>query len=45
MTLAAVALKQGEQVAVVAFSNKLKAYVPPGRGLAHLQVILMRFMI
>jgi uncharacterized protein (DUF58 family) len=40
MTLAAVALKQGEQVAVLAFSNTLKAYVPPGRGLPHLQVIL-----
>jgi uncharacterized protein (DUF58 family) len=40
MTLAAVALRQGEQVAVVAFSNTLKAYVPPGRGLTHLQVIL-----
>ncbi|MDB5054222.1 MAG: hypothetical protein JWM44_2272 [Bacilli bacterium] len=40
LTLAAVALKQGDQVAVVAFSNILKVYVPVGRGLAHLQVIL-----
>lgn len=40
MALAAVALKQGDQVAVLAFSNELKAYLPPGRGIAHLQVIL-----
>jgi uncharacterized protein (DUF58 family) len=40
MTLAAIALKQGDQVAVLAFSGTVKAYVPAGRGMAHLQVIL-----
>lgn len=37
LTLAAVALKKGDQVALVAFSNRVKVFVPPGRGLAHLQ--------
>ncbi|MNH99760.1 hypothetical protein D3C73_525390 [compost metagenome] len=39
LTLAAVALKQGDQVALLAFSSRVKVYVPPGRGLAHLQVL------
>ncbi|MEK8132287.1 DUF58 domain-containing protein [Paenibacillus filicis] len=39
LALAAVALKQGDKVAVLAFSSKVKVYVPPGAGLAHLQMI------
>ncbi|MEW9701194.1 DUF58 domain-containing protein [Paenibacillus sp. SI8] len=37
LTLAAVALKQGDQVALLAYSNRVKVYVPPGKGLLHLQ--------
>jgi uncharacterized protein (DUF58 family) len=37
LTLAAVALKQGDQVALIAYSNQVKVYVPPGKGLSHLQ--------
>ncbi|MBD0383660.1 DUF58 domain-containing protein [Paenibacillus sp. WST5] len=37
LTLAAVALKQGDQVALLAYSNQVKVYVPPGKGLLHLQ--------
>jgi uncharacterized protein (DUF58 family) len=37
LTLAAVALKQGDQVALLAYSNRIKVYVPPGKGLLHLQ--------
>lgn len=40
ITVAAAALKNGDYVAVIAFSKKIKAYVPPGKGLAHLDVIL-----
>lgn len=39
LSLAAVALKQGDKVGMLAFSNKVKVYVPPGAGLAHLQVM------
>lgn len=39
LTLAAVALKQGDQVALVAYSNQVKVYVPAGKGLPHLQVL------
>jgi uncharacterized protein (DUF58 family) len=37
LTLAAVALKQGDQVSLLAFSSQMKVYVPPGKGLQHLQ--------
>lgn len=37
LTLAAIALKQGDQVALLAFSSTVKVYVPPGKGLQHLQ--------
>ncbi|TXK80995.1 DUF58 domain-containing protein [Paenibacillus sp. N3.4] len=37
LTLAAVALKQGDQVALIAYSSQIKVYVPPGKGLIHLQ--------
>jgi len=40
LTVAAVALKQGDYVSVQAFSNEIKAYIPPGKGLAHLRTIL-----
>ncbi|SDD40389.1 Uncharacterized conserved protein, DUF58 family, contains vWF domain [Paenibacillus sp. UNCCL117] len=39
LALAAVALKQGDKVALLAFSSRIKAYVPPGAGLAHLQTL------
>lgn len=39
LTLAAVALKQGDQVALIAYSNKVKVYVPAGKGLPHLQAL------
>ncbi|WP_235941314.1 DUF58 domain-containing protein [Paenibacillus puerhi] len=39
LALAAVALKQGDKVALLAFSSKVRVYVPPGAGLAHLQTI------
>lgn len=39
LSLAAVALKQGDKVGLVAFSNRIKAYVPPGTGLVHLSVL------
>ncbi|MFD0698258.1 DUF58 domain-containing protein [Paenibacillus sp. GCM10027628] len=37
LTVAAVALKQGDQVALLAYSNHVKVFVPPGKGLQHLQ--------
>jgi uncharacterized protein (DUF58 family) len=37
LTLAAVALKQGDQVALLAYSTRVKVYVPPAKGLTHLQ--------
>ncbi|MFX3632636.1 MAG: DUF58 domain-containing protein [Candidatus Pristimantibacillus sp.] len=39
LALAAVALKQGDKVGLLAFSNRIKVYVPPGAGLAHLSVM------
>lgn len=40
LTLAAVALQRGDQVAALAFSGTLLAYVPPAKGMAHLQTII-----
>lgn len=40
ITLAAVALRQGDQVAFLAYSHEIKKYIPPGRGMAHLHTIL-----
>ncbi|WP_063860469.1 MULTISPECIES: DUF58 domain-containing protein [unclassified Paenibacillus] len=37
LTLAAVALKQGDQVALIAYASQVKVYVPAGKGLSHLQ--------
>nr|WP_285891306.1 DUF58 domain-containing protein [Paenibacillus pasadenensis] len=39
LTLAAAALRQGDQVALIAYSSSVKLYIPPGRGLAHLQTL------
>ena len=40
LTLAAVALQRGDQVAALTFSGRLTSYVPPGKGMAHLQTII-----
>jgi uncharacterized protein (DUF58 family) len=40
LTVAAVALRQGDYVSVIVFSNKVKAYIPAGKGMAHLQTII-----
>ncbi|MDY7221237.1 DUF58 domain-containing protein [Halalkalibacterium halodurans] len=39
LSLAAVALKQGDKVGLIAFSNEIKAYVPPATGMKQLQVM------
>lgn len=40
ITVAAAALQKGDYVSVLAFSNEIKAFVPPAKGMAHLQTIL-----
>ncbi|WP_244933677.1 DUF58 domain-containing protein [Neobacillus mesonae] len=40
LTVAAAALKKGDYVSVLAFSKEIKVYVPPAKGMAHLQTIL-----
>lgn len=40
LTVAAVALRQGDYVSVIAFSNKVRAYIPASKGMAHLQTII-----
>lgn len=40
ITVAAAALQKGDYVAVLAFSKKVKAYVPPAKGMQQLQTIL-----
>ncbi|MGJ7910073.1 DUF58 domain-containing protein [Neobacillus sp. LXY-1] len=40
ITVAAAALQKGDYVAVLAFSKEIKVYVPPAKGMAHLQTIL-----
>ncbi|ASS68632.1 MULTISPECIES: DUF58 domain-containing protein [unclassified Paenibacillus] len=39
LAVAAAALKQDDQVALIAYSSRVKLYLPPGRGLAHLQAM------
>ncbi len=39
LTLAAVALRQGDEVSLLAFSNDIKVYVPFGKGTSQLQKI------
>ncbi|WP_404346351.1 DUF58 domain-containing protein [Sutcliffiella horikoshii] len=40
LTVAAAALQKGDYVAVLAFSKNVKAYIPPAKGMPHLQTIL-----
>ncbi|GAE29696.1 cell division protein DivIC [Halalkalibacter hemicellulosilyticusJCM 9152] len=40
ITVAAASLQKGDQVAVLAFSSQVKVFVPPAKGMAHLQTIL-----
>ncbi|MCG1020881.1 DUF58 domain-containing protein [Sutcliffiella horikoshii] len=40
LTVATATLQKGDYVAVLAFSKKVKAYVPPAKGMQHLQTIL-----
>ncbi len=40
LTVIAAALQKGDYVSVLAFSKEVKVFVPPGKGLAHLQTIL-----
>ncbi|MCJ7842006.1 DUF58 domain-containing protein [Lederbergia sp. NSJ-179] len=40
ITVAAAALKKGDYVSVLAFSKEVKKYIPPAKGMEHLQTIL-----
>lgn len=40
LTVATAALDHGDYVSVVAFAKDINVYVPPGKGLSHLQTIL-----
>lgn len=40
LVFSAVALQQGDLVSVLLFSDAIKHYVPPGRGLGHLRTIV-----
>lgn len=40
LSLAAVVLRQGDQASALVFSGEVRAYVPPGRGMGHLQTIV-----
>lgn len=40
ITVATAALKNGDYVGIIAFSNDIKVYVPPEKGIDHLQKIL-----
>ena len=40
LTVTAAALQKGDYVSVLAFSKDIKVYVPPAKGMAHLQTIL-----
>ncbi|MGM0843610.1 MAG: DUF58 domain-containing protein [Bacillota bacterium] len=40
MTVSAAALQKGDYVSVLAFSKDVKVFVPPAKGMAHLQTIL-----
>ncbi|MCM3727468.1 DUF58 domain-containing protein [Neobacillus cucumis] len=40
LTVTAAALKKGDYVSVLAFSKEIHVYVPPSKGMAHLQTIL-----
>ncbi|WP_335484698.1 DUF58 domain-containing protein [Bacillus sp. JJ1773] len=40
LTVTAAALQKGDYVSVLAFSKEVKVFVPPAKGMAHLQTIL-----
>ncbi|MBO8171549.1 MAG: DUF58 domain-containing protein [Bacillaceae bacterium] len=40
LLVAAAALRQGDYVSVLAFSNQVKAFIPPGKTMSHLQTII-----
>lgn len=40
LTVAAAALQRGDYVAVLAFSKEVHTYIPPNKGIEHLQTIL-----
>ena len=40
ITVIAAALKKGDHVSVLAFSKEVKVFVPPAKGMSHLQTIL-----
>ncbi|WP_235576045.1 DUF58 domain-containing protein [Rossellomorea vietnamensis] len=42
LTVTAAALQNGDYVSVLAFSKNVKVYIPPAKGMAHLQTILHR---
>lgn len=42
LTVAAAALQNGDYVSVLAFSKGVHVYIPPAKGMAHLQTILQR---
>ncbi|MCA1064155.1 DUF58 domain-containing protein [Rossellomorea sp. AcN35-11] len=42
LTVTAAALQNGDYVSVLAFSKDVKVYIPPAKGMAHLQTILHR---
>jgi uncharacterized protein (DUF58 family) len=40
LTVTAAALQKGDYVSVLAFSKEIKVFVPPAKGMSHLQTIL-----
>ncbi|MGM0866055.1 MAG: DUF58 domain-containing protein [Bacillota bacterium] len=42
LTVTAAALQNGDYVSVLAFSKDVKVYIPPAKGMVHLQTILHR---
>lgn len=40
ITLATAALQNGDHVSIICFSKEIKAFVPPGQGLEHMDTIL-----
>ncbi|MEK3889361.1 DUF58 domain-containing protein [Bacillus sp. FSL K6-3431] len=40
LTVTAAALQKGDYVSVLAFSKEVKVFVPPAKGMAHLQTVL-----
>ncbi|MBS4176834.1 DUF58 domain-containing protein [Bacillus sp. FJAT-49731] len=40
LTVSAAALQKGDYVSILAFSKEVKVFIPPAKGMAHLQTIL-----